>query len=1227
MESCGKIGKNIIVNSTLSKICLIIIFILHSAGNISAQRGGRGVLRLIHADELKTVRIGGKQYRKAVGDVLFRRGGMDMSSDEAEFLPNFNWIKFTGDVIISGENRKLSAPQVIYKTNEDLLIATGKVVMLTNNTTLNADSVYYYRNQKVSIGMGNASIKDGITEIFADNIRYDEINQTSEATGNALFKNLQDRTELRSGYINYLFDSDSLIANENPVLTKVDTTTGDTLYITSLEMSGNTATSVYYAQDSVKIDRLQLHAEARLAEYNAAAEIITLKENPFVLQSNEKLTGSKILMLLDEQKITQIYVPEDANAESIQTLLANRPASDISATDSLAIGNLILSELKVVDSLNGKSLRMYIKDNEVKRIVVSGMATSSYHMSEDSVLQGLNVVSGDTIILGFLDNEIQTILVIGGADGNFNPDEYAEGSDTTIFYSAETILYNVRRKTTRLQKKSTIRQEDLKLTAHQILVDWESSILTATSIEKAAPDSIREATGDSIMVIGLPELNQKGNKPMYGTKMEYNMRTNRGRISSGKTQMEDGYYRGDNILRLNPKIMVVSKGYYTTCDLDNPHFYFKSNRMKLMVNDKIIAKPVILYIVGVPVFALPFAVFPNRSGRHSGLILPSYGATTSDGRFLRGGGFYWAGSQYHDATLIVDFFDKKGYLFRGSSKYKKRYSLNGGISGSLTPRSFNDQNRRRWDLRWNHKQTITPTLKFNSNVKLVSDESFYEDLSSNRNSRLNQQLISNITIDKRWEGSGNGLSVNFSRNENLQSKDITEVFPSFNFRMGRKQLIKTGIGEDPRWFNSLYYTYSNRGERRRSLKHTTVNDSTITETEETREKLIHSVSVNSPQKLFKYFTFTPSLNYSEGWINEWTEPETNADGTFVLDENGNIETRTRRSFKARHTFSSGFQMSTKVYGNFAPNIGSLSAIRHVITPSMSFRYTPDFSSDFYGYYVTGRDTLGNELRYDLFRGSAIGGTPSKESKTLSYSINNIFQAKLNEGGENEKKFELFSVNLRGNYNFTAEQRRMGPLSSSFRTKGIAGTRLDISTTHNFYKWVDGNITNEATIVPRLTRLTVSTSFNLKGVENVEDVDVLDDAVEQYSSDDIESRFDNLDFADLSAEAWSARASLNYTLNKANPDNPSKTFWMRGNLNFNPTREWSVGYNYNIDLVRKIITNHSVNIRRDLHCWQFALNWTPSGPGAGYFLLVNVKSLNLRDLKIEERGGKSSLFGR
>jgi len=631
----------------------------------------------------------------------------------------------------------------------------------------------------------------------------------------------------------------------------------------------------------------------------------------------------------------------------------------------------------------------------------------------------------------------------GGAIGEYQPDKYAQGTDTTINYRSGTIIYDVPGKTTMLKKKSTVKYQDITLNAAEVNVNWTTSILTAKSSWILASDSIRDATGDSLIIIGLPELIQKGSNPVVGTEMEYDLITKQGKIKSGKTKFEDGYYTGETILRLGPDVMAVSEGYYTTCNLDHPHFFFKSKQMKLMLNNKVIARPIVLYINDVPLFALPFGIFPNKAGRHSGLIIPSYGETSRDGRYLRGGGFYWAGSQYHDGTLIVDFLDKRGLLFRGSTKYKKRYTLNGSLSGSLTPRSFDDNDSRRWDLNWNHRQMVSPTMNFNGRIRLVSDERFHNDLSSNRNSRLEQQLISNLTFDKKWEGSGNALSLNFARTENLQSKNITgelpdfnlrltEVLPSFNFRVGRKQLFEPSSSDDQRWFNSIYYSYSNNGERKRSvttfidtthidttlidngvLSDTTIIDTVITEKIDINQLMTHSVSLSSPQKVLKYFSVTPNINYNEKWINEWNEPQRDENDRFLYDSQGDVLTIQRKSFKSRRTFSTGINVSTKLYGNFAPRVGRLSSVRHVMTPLIGFRFTPDFSSDRYGYFVNGFDSSGAVLKIDNFTGSAIEATPSRSTNLMTYSVRNIFQAKLNEGEDNESKHELFSLNFNG----------------------------------------------------------------------------------------------------------------------------------------------------------------------------------------------------------------------
>ncbi|MCH8272219.1 MAG: hypothetical protein IIB41_03085, partial [Candidatus Marinimicrobia bacterium] len=503
-------------------------------------------------------------------------------------------------------------------------------------------------------------------------------------------------------------------------------------------------------------------------------------------------------------------------------------------------------------------------------------------------------------------------------------------------------------------------------------------------------------------------------------------------------------------------------------------------------------------------------------------------------------------------------------------------------------------------------------------------------------------LISNLTMAKKWEGSGNALSLNLSRTENLQTNDLTEVFPSYTFRVGRKQLFGSKNSDEQRWYNSLYYSYSNGGERRKLVTHsttfvttlidtgnidTTIIDTVITEKIDINQQLTHSINLSSPQKILKYFSITPNINYDEKWINEWNEPLRDENNRFLYDSKGAVLTAQRKSFKSRRTFSTGINISTKLYGNFAPRVGQLSSVRHVMTPSIGFRFTPDFSSDGYGYFVNGFDSSGTALKIDLFTGSAIGATPSRSTKILTYSVRNIFQAKLNEGEENESKLELLSLNFNGGYNYNAQVRPMSPLSASLRTQLIPGANFDISSRYSFYKWLDGSISEVFISKPRLTNFSIRTSFSLRGESATVRDKQITDATDEYSSEDLDSRFDYLDLSSLSGKEWSSKVSLSYTINKSNPDNPTKSFWFRGDVKFNPTRDWAVGYSYNLDLIKKTITNHSVNIRRDLHCWQFSLNWTPSGPGAGYYLLINVKSFNLKDLKIEERGGRSSLFGK
>jgi len=334
--------------------------------------------------------------------------------------------------------------------------------------------------------------------------------------------------------------------------------------------------------------------------------------------------------------------------------------------------------------------------------------------------------------------------IITEIDSVKTPKTSSVGLDTILKYEASIVDTRVEEKKIYLIGSADVKYKTMHLTAEKITLDWETNLITAEGM----PDTVykpSDTPGDSVMTVvwkGLPTLADAGDV-MRGSKMVYNYKTEKGRVIQGRTEFEGGYYLGERMKRVSKEVINISNGFFTSCDKEeDPHYHFRSRRIKVIIGDKVIAKPVILYFGHIPVAALPFAVFPNKKGRVSGLIVPTYGQSASEGRFIRGLGYYWAASQYWDTAVKVDYFDRAGWVLRGDLKYNVRYLLNGTISGSFSRKNFvSGSKERRWDLIVNHNQTIDPTMRFGIRGQFISDKNFYKDFSSNFDTRLNLSLI------------------------------------------------------------------------------------------------------------------------------------------------------------------------------------------------------------------------------------------------------------------------------------------------------------------------------------------------------------------------------------------------------------------------------------------------------------------------------------------------------
>ena len=825
------------------------------------------------------------------------------------------------------------------------------------------------------------------------------------------------------------------------------------------------------------------------------------------------------------------------------------------------------------------------------------------------------------------------------------------GLEGPIQYEARLFDNFVAERRSVLEGQAQVRYLSMTLKAARITVDWSNDLMTAQGL----PDTVwtvASATGDSarsVVMTGLPEFIEGGDV-MHGEEMVYNFRTQKGRVTRGRTSMEDGHYGGQVMKLMGKKTAFISNARFTTCDdEENPHFHFWCQKMRMDVGKDVVAKPIVMYIGHIPVMALPFAYFPIEKGRRSGLVLPRYGESSTEGRYLKGLGYYWAASDYWDVEGTVDYYEKSGFLFRGDLNYNVRYLLQGNLSGSFTRKDFaaSGTKARRWDLSVQHSQTISPTMRLSVNGTFVSSKDFYKDLSANREQRLQQQIRSNATLTKTFGGS-RSITVNLSQTRDLETDAVTEILPRISFRGGQTPLFKAPES-DPRsgpapsrWYHSIYLSYSSQLESRRSKL---FNSSDSSFNRDTAAGWDHTVQLSSPQKLFGWLTVNPNMGLQETWLTEQVRHYWDSDSSRVIEQ-------ADPGFAARHTFNLSVAMSTKIYGLFRPRFMPNVMMRHVVTPSVSYGYQPDFSDERWAYYDAVADTAGELTYYDRFESRLFSSTPQGGRQSLSFSVNNLFQMKMGQG-EQEKKFDLFNWNVSTNYNWEKPEKKLANFSSTLRANPRKDLSINLRAVHSPYRLDEEGKELDETYAGaidwsslrsvlsnrylRLVYFSADLSLRLKGTAKGggRGMGAVRDSSEQegpavpsrmQALDNVPGDRLNLDDGTGSFNIpWDLTASLSYSDSRYTPTSPVKKFWGKASLNFNLTKNWRIAYQTHYDFMEKEIVSQDFVFQRDLHCWEARIAWTPTGPYKRFYFRINIKSSMLKDIKLEKRTGRQGYY--
>jgi lipopolysaccharide assembly outer membrane protein LptD (OstA) len=810
------------------------------------------------------------------------------------------------------------------------------------------------------------------------------------------------------------------------------------------------------------------------------------------------------------------------------------------------------------------------------------------------------------------------------------------GVDTVIVYSAkDSVIYSIAKRTMSLRGKGSIRYQDLKLEADNIDIDWDSTALTAYG----SPDT-SDHTGKKFL--GLPAFVEK-NEKYRGSKVTYNFRNKKGRITVGETEIDNGFYYGSQIKRVSNDVFFIEGGRYTTCSNPDPHYYFGSPRMKVIPKEQIIAEPVYLYIADVPVFLIPFGVFPTKGGRQSGIIPPAYGDDARRGKNLRHFGYFWAMSDYTDLSATMDWFTKGGYVVNSLFRYNLRYNFNGTVSASYGEQKFDPDGspQKDWSLTWRHDQEIDPTMRLNVNFSFLSN-SFYQNTSNNFDEILRQHVVSTATLNKNWEGSNRSISVSMYRDQNLQTGEVDQQLPNitfsqaqfYPFRRNVKSRAAADMQSEQSWYETIGVNYGAQFMNS-SRKYLQGPDSARYFTTDEQRGVSHTIGVNTSPKI-GYFNITPYFNYYERWYDR----RIGKTNYFTYDGRDSVVTDEKTGFSRVGYFNMGISASTRFYGSFRPNVFGIRGFRHTVTPTISYNFQPDFSKPGWGYYGSYTDAKGQEVRYSFFEKGIFGGAPMGQQQSINLNMGNLFEMKTatSDTAQQENKYQLLNFNAGLSYNFAADSLRLSELNLSYRTS-IANL-LDIGggSSFNFYKYQDGIgrtntfLVKETGQLAQLTNLSLNISASLRGektqAQKEQQVKVEEqppkEAVPQSEKSGYYGLYGQEEAPDFNIP-WNLTLSYDYSMSRPNPAQPFKSSNIRASLGFNLTEKWKITVNGYYDLINKELLAPTITIYRDLHCWELNFYWVPSGPSARFNVEIRIKAPQLQDVKITKQGSSRGVY--
>lgn len=751
----------------------------------------------------------------------------------------------------------------------------------------------------------------------------------------------------------------------------------------------------------------------------------------------------------------------------------------------------------------------------------------------------------------------------------------------SVFYEADSILYNTVLDRIILMNNARLNYHSSSIEAPQITLDL----------------STRQANTRGMTIL------RDKTQLVIGSDIQFDIETLKGRMRSSSGRFEQGFYYGDEIRKVDDEIYDIDRGYFTTCENKEPCFYIYSPRMRLYQDNRVVARPVVFYVNHFPILAMPYMTFSIKRERASGFLVPEPGYNNVDGKYIENIAFYHFFGDHADMLLALDYRELTGWEGRYDFYYLKRYHYQGSLRTRLQRRIISPiHTNTEWQIRARHSQEFLDRSTFNANLEFISSRNIWEG-SDVIDERLSQRVTS--TVSYRRPMGSSSFNANATYREDLveNHKDIT--LPNLTYMIPSKPFYELfpnhqRLRNDDFWWKNFSYSYNFRAVHvgRITDPSPSLSDILYKNKQDEHGNYInqhnlgvrHSGSVNYNRTMRGLFSLHQSFRLNEVWYDR--------------DRRNNSPARAM-------DYSSSTRLSSSVFGiGSYPNF-FIRAVRHIMTPSVTYNYTPDFSH--------------NRDKYFSFGGISVN--TGNRRQTMSFNLENKWSFKYFKSniGREVSVNDLFTTSSSLSYDFERDGRGFTDINHSahFRPGSLDlaflnfGYNTNISLTQDFY---DLNIKNW-----RLSnRLSFSGSASYVNYFPKEKNDFI--ANRYYIPDLTEEEVDERSslFEDFITEerftegqdTWRLSVDHDYSRDRVTGGYSSN---LRSNSSFKVTNNWIVTYRNFYNVRHKQLISQSLTVTRNLEGWNIYFTWTKQADFWSYrIMLYNVKLPDAMRLRTTDR---------